>query len=281
MTHTNNFEYLLGGKTRINRIGYGAMQLTGPGVFGDVTDRENAIKLLQATVENGINFIDTANAYGPDTNEILIADALSPYSNNLVIATKGGFTRPAPSQWVANGNPDHIEQAIENSLKHLRVKQITLWQLHRIDSNFPLEETLRPVANAVRDGKIKYVGLSEVDIDDIKRAEKILPIASIQNRYNIADRKWDEVLDYTNAHSIAFIPWFPLASGPDKITGVIKKIALRHHASIAQIALAWLLKRSDNILLIPGTKSIDHLLENIKVIDINLAEDEFQELSAG
>ena len=274
-----NLEFLLGKTIKINRFGYGGMQLTGPGIIGDAPDRQNAIKLLQTAVKNGVNFIDTADSYGPKTNEILIADALYPYPNELIIATKGGYERPGPNQWIPNGDPVYIKHAIEGSLKRLRLEQIALWQLHRVDPNFPVEETLRPVADAVAAGKIKYVGLSEVDVDQIERAEKIVPIVSVQNRYNLSDREWDHLIDYTKKRDMAFIPWFPLASGPDRIAGAIKIIATKHNVSIAQIALAWLLKRSENILLIPGTSSIDHLLENLQAKNIELSEEEFVELS--
>ncbi len=274
-----NLEFLLGKTIKINRFGYGAMQLTGPGVLGDAPNRQNAIKILQTAINNGINFIDTADSYGPKTCETLIADALYPYPKNLIIATKGGLERPGPNQWVPNGNPTYIKQTIENSLQRLRLEQIVLWQLHRVDPNFPIEETLRPVADAVAAGKIKYVGLSEVDVDQIERAEKIVPIVSVQNLYNLGERKWDSLIDYTDKRGMAFIPWFPLASGPDKIAGIIEKIAAKYQASVAQIALAWLLKRSKNILLIPGTKSIDHLLENLKAKDIELSDVDFKALS--
>jgi aryl-alcohol dehydrogenase-like predicted oxidoreductase len=278
-TQKHHLEFLLAGKMKINRLGYGAMQLTGPGVFGDAPNRSNAITLLQAAVKNGINFIDTANAYGPKTNEILIAEALYPYPKELVIATKGGLDRPGPNQWVPNGDPLHIKQAIEDSLMRLRVEQIDLWQLHRVDPNYPIEETLRPVADAVAAGKIKYVGLSEVDVDQIERAEKVVPIVSVQNLYNLNDRHWDALVDYTYKRGMAFIPWFPLASGPDKIAGSIKMIAAKYGVSTAQIALAWLLKRSPNIILIPGTSSMDHLFENIQAIHVELSDEEFSEIS--
>jgi pyridoxine 4-dehydrogenase len=278
-TQKQNLEFLLGKTLKINRLGYGTMRLTGPSIFGDAPDRQNAIKLLQTAVKNGVNFIDTANSYGPNTAEILIADALYPYAKDLVIATKGGFERPGPGQWIINGEPGYIKQTIEDSLKRLRREQIVLWQLHRVDPNFPIEETLRPVADAVAVGKIKYVGLSEVDIDQIERAEKIVPIVSIQNQYNLNDRKWEHLIEYTKKRDMAFIPWFPLASDPNKITGAVKNIAGKHNATPAQIALAWLLKRSENILLIPGTSAIDHLLENLQAKNVELSEEDFLELS--
>lgn len=278
-TQTLSLTWKLGGDTTISRLGYGAMQLTGTGVFGEVKDRENAKKVLQAAVASGVNFIDTAEAYGPKLNETLIADALHPYKNDLIIATKGGFNRPGPNQWVPNGNPDYIRQNIEGSLQRLKVDTIDLWQLHRIDPNVPVEETLAPVADAVKAGKIKYVGLSEVTVEQIERAEKVLPIVSVQNLYNLGNRQWENVLDYTAKRNIAFIPWYPLASGPDKMADKINEIAAAHNATVAQIALAWLLQRSDNILLIPGTSSLGHLAENLKSADITLSDAEFEALS--
>lgn len=271
--------FVLGGDLRINRLGYGAMQLTGHGVFGEVADRENAKKVLQQAVAAGVNFIDTAEAYGPKLNESLIADALYPYKNDLVIATKGGFNRPGPGQWIPNGDPAHIKSNIEGSLQRLKTDRIDLWQLHRIDPDFPVEETLAPVAEAVKAGKIRHVGLSEVTVEQIERAEKVLPIVSVQNLYNLGNRQWESVLEYTTARGIAFIPWYPLASGPQTLTDRIGRIANAHKATIAQIALAWLLKRAENILLIPGTSSLQHLKENMAAADIELTEEEFEELS--
>jgi len=271
--------YRLGNDIEINRLGYGAMQLTGFGVFGEVEDRENAKKVLQEAVSAGVNFIDTADAYGPHFNESLIADALHPYKKGLVIATKGGFTRPGPNQWVPNGDPKFIQENIEGSLKRLKVDTIDLWQLHRFDPKIPVEETLAPVAEAVKAEKIKYVGLSEVDIKQIEQAEKILPIVSVQNLYNLGNRQWEEIVDYTAKKGQAFIPWFPLASGPQKLAEKLGKIAEDHKATTAQIALAWLLRRSPNILLIPGTKSVDHLHENLKASEIELTDEEFEQLS--
>jgi pyridoxine 4-dehydrogenase len=267
------------GELEINRLGYGAMQLTGKGVFGEVEDRENAIKVLQEAVTNGVNFIDTAEAYGPKFNESLIADALHPYKKDLLIATKGGFDRPGPNNWVPNGSPENIKENIEGSLQRLKVDTIDLWQLHRIDPNVDVAKTLAPVVEAVKEGKIKYVGLSEVTIDQIKQVQDILPIVSVQNLYNLANRQWESVLDFTAEQGLAFIPWFPLASGPDKLEDKIKTIAEKHQATTAQIALAWLLKRSSNILLIPGTKSVDHLKENLKATEIELTDAEFESLA--
>ncbi|HTE32111.1 MAG TPA: aldo/keto reductase [Chryseolinea sp.] len=272
--------FKIGNELEVNRLGYGAMQLTGRGIFGDPIDRESAKKVLVSAVEQGVNFIDTAEAYGPQTNESLIADALFPYhKSDILIATKGGFERPGPDKWVINGDPKFISENIEGSLKRLKVKTIDLWQLHRVDTKVPLEDTLAPVVEAVKAGKIRHVGLSEVNVKQIERAEKVLPIVSVQNIYNLGNRQWEEVLNYTAQRGMAFIPWYPLASGPDKLQQKISKIANRYGATVAQIALAWLLRRSENILLIPGTKSIDHLKENIDSKRVELSDEDFEELS--
>jgi pyridoxine 4-dehydrogenase len=271
--------FKVGGDIEINRLGYGGMQLTGKGVWGDAPDRETAKKVLQAAVEAGVNFIDTADSYGPHTNEVLIADALHPYPKNLLIATKGGFERTGPNKWVVNGDPKHIKEAIEGSLKRLKVDVIDLWQLHRFDSKFPIAETLGPVVDAVKAGKIRYVGLSEVDVKQIESAEKVTPIVSVQNLYNLGNRQWESVLDYTVQRGMAFIPWYPLASGPDKLKDKITSIAEKHQATTAQIALAWLAKRASNILLIPGTSSLEHLKENLGAADIKLSDEDFAALS--
>jgi len=266
------------GSLKVNRIGYGSMQLTGKGVFGPVADYQNAKKVLQAVVSGGVNFIDTAESYGPEFSESLIADALYPYPKDLIIATKGGFDRPGPSQWTPNGSPEKIRKDIEGSLKRLKVEAIDLWQLHRIDPNIPLEVTLEPVLDALKAGKIKNVGLSEVTVAQIKQARKILPIVSVQNMYNLGDRHWEKELDFTTKEGLAFIPWFPLASGPIRFEQTLGKIAQHHGATIAQVALAWLLKRAENILLIPGTKTLSHLDENLGALEIELTQDEYDSL---
>ena len=276
---SQSLTYMLGGERLIHRLGYGTMQLTGPGVWGDAPNRSSAITVLRSAVESGVDFIDTADAYGPHTSEVLIHDALKGYYDKILIATKGGFERTGPGQWVTNGKPEYIQKAIVGSLKRLQVSQIELWQLHRVDPKVPVEETLVPVAEAVKAGKIKYVGLSEVDIQDIERARKVLPIVSVQNLYNLGNRKWEKVLDYTAKENIAFIPWYPLASGPHKLQDSIGRIAAKYEATTAQIALAWLLKRSDNILLIPGTSSLEHLRENMGSVKINLSKEDFKTLS--
>lgn len=271
--------FKIGGEMEINRLGYGGMQLTGQGVWGDAPDRENAKKVLRAALDAGVNFIDTADSYGPHTNETLIADALHPYPGDLLIATKGGFDRTGPNQWRVNGNPEHIRETIDGSLQRLRKDVIDLWQLHRIDPRFPVEETLGSVVDAVKAGKIRFVGLSEVDVEQVKRAEQTVPIVSVQNLYNLGNRQWEAVLDYTLERGMAFIPWYPLASGPDKLKTKISGIAEKHNATTAQIALAWLLKRAPNILLIPGTSSVQHLEENLRGGSIELSDDDFSALS--
>lgn len=279
-TEKTPLTFKIGDELEINRLGYGGMQLTGTGVWGDAPNRDLAKSVLQSAVESGVNFIDTADSYGPNTNEVLIHEALAAHYENIVIATKGGFERSGPNQWNVNGRPEYIKKAIDGNLQRLGIEQIQLWQLHRIDPAVPVEETLGVVADAVKAGKIRHVGLSEVGIQEIKRAQKVLPIVSVQNLYNLGDRKWEDVLDYTAEQGLAFIPWYPLASGPDKIKGTINEIAAKHNATTAQIALAWLLRRSPNILLIPGTSSIQHLQENIAAVDVQLSDEDFNSLSA-
>lgn len=273
------FTYNLGSNLQINRLGYGAMQLNGFGVFGEAEDLENAKSVLREAVKAGINFIDTAYAYGPELNESLIGEALQPYPDDLVIATKGGATLTGPNQWVINGDPEFIHQNIEGSLLRLKRKQIDLWQLHRIDPQVPVEDTLAPVIEAVKTGKIKHVGLSEVNIAQIEQVSSLLPIVSVQNLYNLANRQWEDVVAYTAQHNIAFIPWYPLASGPHNLAKQVEEIAHKHQATTAQVALAWLLKRWPHTLLIPGTKSVNHLHENLKAGDIALTQEEIEILS--
>ncbi len=279
MSDNHSLTYNLAGEHPINRLGYGGMQLTGPGVWGDAPNRELAKSVLKAAVDAGVNFIDTADSYGPHTNEVLIQEALGPYYNKILIATKGGFERTGPNKWVTNGRPEYIKKTIDGSLKRLQVNQIALWQLHRIDPKVPVEETLGPVSEAVDAGKIKWVGLSEVDILEIERARKVVPIVSVQNLYNLGNRQWEEVLEYTVKENIAFIPWYPLASGPGKLEEKIGRIAGKHKATTAQIALAWLLRRAENILLIPGTSSLQHLNENMDSVNVKLSDEEFNQLS--
>ncbi|TCD01272.1 aldo/keto reductase [Pedobacter psychroterrae] len=273
------YTFKFNNELEVNRLGYGTMQLNGAGVWGDSSNRDLDKRVLHSAVESGVNFIDTADAYGPHTNELLVKDAVGAYYDSIVIATKGGLERSGPGRWHVNGKPEYIALAIEGSLKRLDKQRIQLWQLHRVDPRIPIEETLAPVADAVRAGKIQYVGLSEVDIKVIERARKIVPIVSVQNLYNLSERGWEHIVDYTAKNSMAFIPWFPLASGPDKLKDRLAHIANKHNATTSQIALAWLLKRSPNILLIPGTSSLAHLQENMEAVQIKLTDREFEILS--
>src|SRR5213596_3703350 len=259
-----NPTWQLGGDLTVNRLGFGAMRVTGQGIWGWPPDRENAKKVLRRVVELGVNLIDTADAYGPDTSELLIAEALYPYPAGLVIATKGGLTRPGPGQWVPNGRPEYLKQAVEGSLKRLRLERIDLYQLHRVDPKVPLEESLGALKEMKDAGKIRHVGLSNVSMDEIQRARKVVPIVSVQNRYNIEDRKSEKALVYCEKESLGFVPWFPIGGGKGlQPENALEKAAKDHGASVVQIALAWLLERSPVMLPIPGTSSIAHLEENV------------------
>jgi pyridoxine 4-dehydrogenase len=273
----------LGDDLTVNRFGFGAMRLTGPGTFGPPPDPAECIRVLRRAVELGINFIDTADSYGPDISEELIAKALHPYPDGLVIATKAGFTRSGPDEWEVDCNPERLRKALEGSLRKLRVDRIDLWQLRRIDSNYPAEAQFNVLADAVREGKVKHVGLSEVTVKDIKAARKIVPIVSVQNRYNIADREWESVVDYCQEEKIAFIPWYPLGAGlrvknakakEAKLEEVAKKLG----ATKMQVALAWILRRSPVMLPIPGTSKVAHLEENVKAASLELSQHDLSEL---
>jgi pyridoxine 4-dehydrogenase len=265
--------FLLGGDLSVNRLGFGAMRLTGEGVWGWPADRENARKVLRRAVELGVNFIDTADAYGPDVNELLIAEALHPYPAGLVIATKGGQTRPGPGSWVPNGRPEYLTQCVEKSLKRLKLDRIDLYQLHRIDRNVPVEESLGALKVLQDAGKIRHVGLSEVTPKEIEQAKKVLPIVSVQNEYNIADRKSEEALIYCEKEKLGFIPWAPIGGSRSSFAkpgSPLEAEAKRHGASVVQLALAWLLQRSPVMLPIPGTSSLAHLEENMASAKIQL-----------
>jgi pyridoxine 4-dehydrogenase len=268
--------FTLGGDLTVNRMGFGAMRLTGKGIWGPPKHPEKAVRVLQRAVELGVNFFDTAYSYGPHIAEQLIADALHPYPG-LVIATKGGLERPGPDQWVENGRPEFLRQNLEDSLKRLRVKQIDLWQLHRIDPKVPAEEQFAAVAEFQREGLIRHVGLSEVTVADIERARKVLPIVSVQNLYNVTDRKWEEEVEYCEREGLAFIPWFPLSAGAVDHP-VLHAVAARHGATVFQIALAWLLEHSPAMLVIPGTSSVEHLEENLAAAEIRLTRKDMKEL---
>lgn len=268
----------LGGDLTVNRMGFGAMRLTGPGIWGPPKDRAQAIRVLQRAVELGVNFFDTADSYGPHIAEELIAEALHPYPG-LVIATKGGLERPGPNQWVENGRPEFLRRQLEGSLRRLKLERIDLWQLHRIDPKVPAQEQFEAVREFQREGLIRHVGLSEVSVDDIERARRVVPIVSVQNRYNVTDRKWDHEVDYCDREGMAFIPWFPLSAGTLD-AGPLYQVAERHGATVFQIALAWLLARSPTMLVIPGTSSVDHLEENVAAAEIRLTVRDIEELES-
>jgi pyridoxine 4-dehydrogenase len=271
-------EISLGGELLIHRLGFGAMRLTGDGVWGPPKDRKGALAVLRRTVALGINFIDTADSYGPHVNEELIAEALFPYPSDLVIATKGGWKRPGPNQWTHDATPAHLRKAVEGSLKRLRLERIDVYQLHIPDPIVSFEASVETLAELRREGKIRLVALSNVTQEHIERARNIVPIVSVQNRYSFADREWDYVVDYCQRNRIAFIPWFPLAAG--RVAGeVLNDIARAHQAQPMQIALAWLLKRSPSMLPIPGTTSIEHLEQNVATATLRLSEEEFERLS--
>ena len=268
----------LGGKLAVCRLGYGAMRLTGPGIWGPPKDRTEALAILRRAVELGVDFIDTADSYGPDINEELIAEALSPYPDNLVIATKGGWIRTGPGIWGHNATPGHLREAVEGSLRKLRTDCIDVYQLHIPDPMVSLEDSLGTLVELQSQGKIRHIGLSNVTKEHIERARKVCPIVSVQNRYSFADREWDYVVDYCEQNSIAFIPWFPLGAG-QAASRALKHVADAHNATLLQTALAWLLQRSPIMLPIPGTSSVKHLEENLGRPDLRLSQQEFDELA--
>jgi len=266
------------GDITINRLGFGAMRITGPGVWGPPADRDEAIRVLKRLPELGVNFIDTANSYCPDVSEQLIREALHPY-DGLLIATKGGLERTGPNAWPMNGNPDYLIREAHRSLDKLGVAHIDLWQLHRIDPKVPRDEQFGAVKQLLDTGVIRYAGLSEVSVADIEAARKVFPVHTVQNRYSLVDRGSEAVLDYCEANGIGFIPWYPLAAGDLAQPGsLLDRIAHKHNASPSQIALAWVLKRSPVMLPIPGTSKVKHLEENIAAADIVLSDDDFTAL---
>ncbi len=268
----------LGEEISVYRLGFGAMRLTGEGIWGPPKDRNGALAVLRRAVELGIDFIDTADSYGPNVSEELIAEALFPYPAGLVIATKGGWNRPGPNQWTHDATPAHLRKAVEGSLKRLRLDRIDVYQLHIPDPVVPFEASVETLAQLRNEGKIRLVALSNVTQEHIERARRIVPIVSVQNRYSFADREWDYVVDYCERNAIAFIPWFPLGAG--KVAGdVLNQIVQAHRASPTQVALAWLLRRSPIILPIPGTSSIEHLEENVAAASLRLSVEEHEELS--
>ena len=272
-------EFIIGNDLRVTRLGYGAMRITGAGVWGPPADRDEAIRVLRRALELGINFIDTADSYGPNISEELIAEALYPYPANLVIATKGGFDRPGPDQWVENGRPEHLRSACEGSLRRLRLDRIDLYQLHRIDPKVSAEDQLGTLKDLQAQGKIKHIGLSEVSVQQIEHARTIVPVVSVQNRYSLADRGSEDVVDYCEKNNLGFIPWFPLAAGKiSSSDSPIRRAASHLKATPSQIALAWLLSRSPVMLPIPGTSSVAHLEENVAAADLKIDARDFQEL---
>jgi pyridoxine 4-dehydrogenase len=269
----------IGGDLRVNRLGFGAMRITGKGIWGEPENPEEARAVLKRAVELGINLIDTADSYGPHVSERLIGETLHPYPEDLIIATKGGLLRDGPGQWRRDARPEHLREACEGSLKRLKLDCIDLYQLHRIDPRVPAEEPLGALAELREEGKIRHIGLSEVSVEQIQRAQQIVPIVSVQNRYNLTDRDSEDVLDFCEREGIGFIPWFPLATGDlARPGGPLDEIATRYGASPGQVALAWLLWRSPVILPIPGTSSVEHLVENVAAASLELDEEEFAEL---
>ena len=262
----------------VNRLGFGAMRITGKGVWGDPPDRESARAVLQRAVELGVNLIDTADSYGPEVSEELIADALYPYPDDLVIATKGGLERSGPGQWHRNAHPDHLREACEGSLKRLRVERIDLYQLHALDPNVPVAESLGELNALQNEGKVRHVGISNFDADGLAQARELATVVSVQNRYSVNDRGSEDVLDICERDGLGFIPWFPLGAGDVGDGGPLADVASRHDASAMQIALAWLLHRSPAMLPIPGTSSLDHLEENVAAASIELSNEDMAAL---
>jgi len=272
-------EFLIGNDLRVTRLGFGSMRITGDGIWGEPADRPEAVRVLRRALELGINFIDTADSYGPEVSEEIIAEALYPYPAGLVIATKGGYVRPGPDQWVEDGRPEHLRSACEGSLRRLRLERIDLYQLHRIDPKVPAEDQLGTLKDLQAQGKIKHIGLSEVSVPQIEHARTIVPIVSIQNRYSIADRRSENVLKYCEKETMGFIPWFPLAAGRiSRTDSSIARVAARLKATPSQVALAWLLSRSPVMLPIPGTSKVAHMEENVAAAGLKIDENEIREL---
>ncbi|QDG52565.1 aldo/keto reductase [Persicimonas caeni] len=273
-----NDTFDIGGDMTVHRLGFGAMRITGEGIWGWPDDREQAKKLLERVVELGIDFIDTADSYGPEVSEYLLCEALKPYEN-VHIATKGGLTRLGPREWPRDGRPEHLERAINNSLRRLEVDQIDLYQLHAPDPDVPLEDSLGALKEAQEAGKIRHIGVSNFSVDQIEQAREMVEVVTVQNRYNLGDREHDPVVDYCTEHDIGFIPWYPLNTGELAEDERLEDIAKNYDAKPSQIALAWLLKRSPVMLPIPGTSSIEHLEENTAARDIDLSDEDFETLS--
>jgi aryl-alcohol dehydrogenase-like predicted oxidoreductase len=280
VTAARSGTFNLGGDLRVHRLGFGAMRLTGDGVWGPPRDRREAIAVLRRAVELQVNLIDTAESYGPHVSEELIAEALHPYPRGLVIATKGGFDRPGPGQWEPNGRPERLREELEGSLRRLRLQRIDLYQLHRIDPKVPEERQFETLLQFQREGKVRHIGLSEANVEQIERARKFFPVKSVQNRYNLTDRTWEPVLEHCQRENIGFIPWFPLQTGKLATSGgALGQIAKKHSATPAQIALAWLLRRSSVMLPIPGTSRVKHLEENVAGAGIELSDEDYEALA--
>ena len=273
--------FALGGDLKINRLGYGAMRITGNGIWGEPKDRGEAIKVLRRAVELGINFIDTADSYGPEVSENLIAEALYPYPKDLVIATKGGLTRSGPNKWEPLARPEYLRQCVEMSLRRLKLERIDLYQLHRIDAKVPVEESLGVLKDFQKAGKIRHIGMSEVSTAELDQAAKAATIVSVQNQYNLSDRRHESVLQYSEKHKLAFIPWFPVAAGKlARPGGPLDQIAKKHNASVSQVSIAWLLHHSPVMLPIPGTSSVLHLEENQAAANVHLSPEEWKTIEA-
>jgi pyridoxine 4-dehydrogenase len=268
----------LGGELTVRRLGFGAMRITGEGIWGPPRNPEAALAVLRRAIELGVNFIDTADSYGPHVSEELIAKALAPYPKNLVIATKGGWNRPGPDQWTHDTSPEHLRKAVDGSLKRLRLDRIDVYQLHAPDPSVSFDLSVETLAKLRSEGKIRLIGLSNVTREHVERARKIVPIVSVQNRYSFSDREWDYLVDYCERSGIVFIPWFPLGGG--QVAGaLLDRIAKAHHRTPRQIALAWLLNRSPVMLPIPGTSSVEHLEENVEAASLRLSDQEYQQLA--
>lgn len=273
--------FAVGGDLAVHRLGFGAMRITGEGVWGEPKNPEEARRVLRRAVELGINLIDTADSYGPEVSERFIGETLHPYPKDLVIATKGGLTRQGPNQWEPVGRPEYLHQQVEMSLRRLRIERIDLYQLHRIDAKVPVEESLGKLKDLQKAGKIRHIGLSEVSVEEIKRAMKTAPVVSVQNRYNLGDREHENVLNYCEQNGLAFIPWFPVAAGKfARPGGPLENAAKRHGVSVSQLSLAWLLHRSPVMLPIPGTSSVAHLEENTAAAGVKLSHSEWLEIES-
>ena len=275
----NTATFTLGDALTVKRMGFGAMRITGPGIWGMPENKSEAIKVLQEAVAMGVNFIDTADSYGPEVSEELIAKALYPYPKGLVIATKGGFMRTGPNQWYINSHPDHLKRALEGSLNRLKLESIALYQLHRIDPNCPFEQSLEFLQDAQEEGLIQHIGLSEVSVADIEKAQEYVNIVSVQNKYSIVYRNWEKELKHCKDNNIAFIPWNPINAGNISTTELMNRIAAKHNTTPHVVALSWLYHHSPNILLIPGTSKVAHLKENMESIHLKLSDTDIEDLN--